>query len=537
LDKTLHILHLEDNDNDAVLVRRALVRAGLPVEVDTVATEAEFERALKSRAYDLIMSDNRVPGYDGIVAYKLAQQEQPRTPFMFVTGTLSEERMMAGIELRMPEFVSKSHLDELGNRIRAMLERPEESREHRLILREAAFDRLLDALRRLSLAPDLPKLAAGACRAARQVTAATGASFIVREGSVCHCIEEDSPVPLLKGRKVPLERGIAGWVVSRAETAIIDDMGHDERVDHDVYGDTYVRSLAMAPVGSPDALGAIGVYWSRRGRPAPEEIRLLRALADHVAATMQVLQRLQASEREAREQRRQLALAKEELQTFSHAVAGNLEAPLRSVGALGETLLEEAGSGLPEAVRQHVESIQAGIAGMNAQFDILSGLARIAQQDLHEGVVDLSAVAKQVVDTLQAGEPERKVEVQIVPGLEVRGDAALLTLALRELLGNAWKFTRRTPFARIEFAAEPGPGDGPVYFVRDNGIGFDPRNAGKLFSPLGRLHDDPALVGQGLGLATAERALRKHGARVWAAGAVDRGATFYFTLPERSLRP
>jgi signal transduction histidine kinase/DNA-binding response OmpR family regulator len=536
LDKTLHILHLEDNDNDAVLVRRALVRAELPVEVDTVATEAEFERALQSRAYDLIMSDNRVPGYDGIVAFRRAQQEQPRTPFMFVTGTLSEERMMAGIELRMPEFVSKSHLDELGNRIRAMLERPEETREHRLILREAAFDRLLEALRSLSLAPDLPKLATAACRAARQVTAATGASFILREGSICHCVEEDSPVPLLRGRKVPVARGIAGWVVSRGETAVIDDIGHDERVDQDVYADSYVRSLAMAPVGGPDALGAIGVYWSRRGRPAAEEVRLLRALADHAAAALQVLRRLQASERETREQGGQLTLAKEELQTFSQAVTGNLGAPLRTVGALGGTLLEEAGSGLPDAARQRVERIQAGIAGVNAQLDILSGLARVVQQDLHEGSVDLSAVAKQVVEALQAGEPERKVEVRIVPDLQVRGDAGLLTLALRELLGNAWKFTRRNPFGRIEFAAEPGPGEEPVYFVRDNGVGFDPRNAGKLFSPLERLHDDPALVGHGIGLASAQRALRKHGGRVWATGAVDRGATFYFTLPERSLR-
>jgi light-regulated signal transduction histidine kinase (bacteriophytochrome) len=164
-------------------------------------------------------------------------------------------------------------------------------------------------------------------------------------------------------------------------------------------------------------------------------------------------------------------------------------------------------------------------------IDDLLNLSRVTRAEIHPGKLDISALARSIAAELQKTQPERRMEFRIEDGLETTADARLLRLVLENLLGNAWKFTSKHPAARIEFG-ETDLNGARAYFVRDDGAGFDPAYAGKLFGAFQRLHAVTEFPGTGVGLATVQRIIHRHGGRVWAEGAVERGATFYFTLAE-----
>jgi light-regulated signal transduction histidine kinase (bacteriophytochrome) len=167
---------------------------------------------------------------------------------------------------------------------------------------------------------------------------------------------------------------------------------------------------------------------------------------------------------------------------------------------------------------------------MGELIDDLLTLSRVTRAEVRRTQVDLSAIAAKIVGQLRQLHPERQVEFVLAQGLAAEGDPNLLSVALENLLGNAWKYTSRRPQARIEFTAAAGD-DGMTYLVRDDGAGFDPKYAGKLFQPFQRLHPPHEFDGHGIGLATVQRIVHKHGGRVWAEGAVGKGVTVYFTLP------
>jgi light-regulated signal transduction histidine kinase (bacteriophytochrome) len=166
---------------------------------------------------------------------------------------------------------------------------------------------------------------------------------------------------------------------------------------------------------------------------------------------------------------------------------------------------------------------------MSALIDDLLDLSRITRATLRDEPVDLSAMARAIVEELRRREPGRSVTAEIAPGLSVRGDRRLLNVALENLLGNAWKFTAKRDDAHIWFGRQPGP-DGDVFHVRDDGAGFDMAYADKLFAPFQRLHRPSEFEGTGIGLATVQRVVARHGGRIWARGAVDEGATISFTI-------
>ena len=168
---------------------------------------------------------------------------------------------------------------------------------------------------------------------------------------------------------------------------------------------------------------------------------------------------------------------------------------------------------------------------MGLLIDDLLMLSRVSRDQIHWEKVDLSLMAREAVDKLQQDDPERQVVVEIQGGLKAFGDKRLLQIALDNLLGNAWKYTRKTEHSEFSFGLMQQNGN-PVYFVRDNGAGFNMTYAGKLFGAFQRLHSSSEFEGTGIGLATVQRIIRRHGGRVWAEAEVDKGATFYFTLAE-----
>jgi PAS domain S-box-containing protein len=229
-----------------------------------------------------------------------------------------------------------------------------------------------------------------------------------------------------------------------------------------------------------------------------------------------------------------LERANKNLESFTYSVSHDLRSPLRALSGFSAALLEDCGDQLDETGRGYAERIEAASERMAALIDDLLLLSRVSRADMDLTPVDLSAEAAAVAEELQSGEPGRRIHLTIHDGVWVTADRALIRSVVQNLLENAWKFTSKRADATIEFGARAS-GDGEIcYYVRDNGAGFDPAYRGKLFQPFQRLHAASEFPGTGIGLASVQRIIDRHGGRTWAEGAVDLGATFYFTLGTKS---
>jgi PAS domain S-box-containing protein len=221
--------------------------------------------------------------------------------------------------------------------------------------------------------------------------------------------------------------------------------------------------------------------------------------------------------------------ANQELEAFSYSVAHDLRAPLRAIDGFSRALEEDCGDKLDAEGLQHLERVRASARRMSLLIDGLLGLSRLTRGAVVRAKVDLTQMARQSAHRLRETHPDRNVELVVGEDLMVDGDTRLLAAVLDNLLGNAWKFTSKIASARVE-VGRVAEEDGPVFFVRDNGAGFDQAYAHHLFGAFQRLHAAAEFEGSGIGLATVQRIVRAHGGRVWAEGEVNRGATFYFTL-------
>jgi len=235
-------------------------------------------------------------------------------------------------------------------------------------------------------------------------------------------------------------------------------------------------------------------------------------------------------ERRVSERTVQLEAINKELEAFSHSVSHDLRAPLRSVRGFSEVLLERYADKLDEAGQDFLRRARDSCQDMDNLITDLLRFSRVSQGELRRQQVDLSTLAESIAQEISRDEPKRPVQWLIEPGLKAQGDERLLRVVLDNLLRNAWKFTGKRPDARIEFGAVTDPQ--PAFYVRDNGAGFDMEYADKLFGMFQRLHSVRDFPGTGVGLATAQRVVNRHGGRIWAASAPEQGATFYFALPE-----
>ena len=299
-----------------------------------------------------------------------------------------------------------------------------------------------------------------------------------------------------------------------------------------------VESFIGTPLFSVDGhlLGLL-ILMSRQPISNPElAVSVLKIFAVRAAAELERLEREAAIhelnrslEQKVRERTAELEAALRELEAFSYSMAHDLRTPLRGINGFCYLLQETQGGRLDEEGKGYLQRVCDATRQMGALVDGLLSLARLARQELAPAELDLSAVARQVAGELREGEPGRVVEFVIAPDLRARADRDLMRVLLANLLGNAWKFTRGQPGARIEFGART-EGGRTVYAVRDNGIGFDMRYAKKLFEPFQRLVAMDEYDGTGIGLVTVKRIIQRHGGEAWAAGEPGKGAVFSFTL-------
>jgi signal transduction histidine kinase len=366
--------------------------------------------------------------------------------------------------------------------------------------------------------------------AARELTGADGATFVLRDGDKCYYAEEDAISPLWKGQRFPLRICISGWVMLNKQSVVIPDIYADPRIPADAYRPTFVKSLAMVPIRTEEPIGAIGNYWATQRTPTPEEVSLLAALANATSLALENVQVYSELEQRVEARTRQLATANSELEAFSYSVSHDLGAPLRNIGGYADLLAEQV-EGTPEApLAVYMERIRTETKRMAAIIDDLLRLSRLSRGELLCGPVDLSAIAREITARLAVAEPQRNVTVQIEDGVSASGDEGMLRAALENLLNNAWKYSGKQSAARIEFGTEQDDTGRTVYFVRDNGAGFDMARAERLFTPFQRLHSAAEFQGTGIGLATVKRIIQRHGGDIWAESAPGAGATFRFTL-------
>ena len=309
------------------------------------------------------------------------------------------------------------------------------------------------------------------------------------------CLSPDPSCDADMEFRVPRSDGGVRWVLTKAR-AFVDEPGREH--------------------GKPDRLIGTVVDITDRRRKQREAQELKHELEEKV-----------------RERTSRLTALNKELETFAYSASHDLRAPLRKIAAFSHAILQSAESTLSPDDQGYLDSIRAAAAKMQKLIDDQLNLARVTQKPLVPTACNFSAIAREIADDLQKSEPDRRVQFVIASNAGEKADCGLMTIALRNLLANAWKFTSKHPSARIEFGVTT-TGERTVYFVRDDGAGFDMQFADKLFGTFQRLHSEEQFPGTGVGLGLVERIVRRHRGRLWAAAGIEKGATFFFTLNSES---
>jgi signal transduction histidine kinase len=550
----LRILHLEDNNDDVELVRLALKRQKIDCDILAVANGDDYLSAIDNSKFDVILSDSGLPGYDGREALAVARNRCPDTPFIVLSGNAepfdpTDKAETEGVTARLPKSDLKSlagtiqtavgqHLSAATPNVTSVSTVAAASPPAKAPTYLESMQHLITVVQKLSLARNLEAIQAIVRRAARELTGADGATFVLRDGNLCHYVDEDAIGPLWKGHRFPLTACISGWAMLNRTAVAIEDIYLDSRIPHDAYRPTFVKSLVMVPIRTSEPIGAIGTYWANKRRATPEELSVLQALADSTSVAMEAAdlfanleQRVAERTRQLHHRSAELERLNHELEAFSYSVAHDLRSPLISIDGFSQLLLENVSAPFNRSRQDQLERIAGAAKRMHALIDDLLGLSRIVRAPMRRVPVDLSALSREIVAHIRDREPKRKVDVVIAEGVTAYGDAGLLRIALENLFANAWKFSANREITRIEFGTHTEADGRVVFYVKDNGTGFDPLRAKKLFTPFQRLHTQEDFKGTGIGLATVRRVMHRHGGEVWADAEVDHGATFSFFIP------
>ncbi|QYZ66278.1 MAG: PAS domain-containing protein [Gammaproteobacteria bacterium (ex Lamellibrachia satsuma)] len=335
---------------------------------------------------------------------------------------------------------------------------------------------------------------------------------------------------MLLGQTLPLQGGgLCGWVASKGQGICVPDLKQDPRVIQELAENLDVTTGLLTPLTHDGrVIGGLSAF--RKGEPFDEiDEELINLFGQRASVAIENMHLMTLMEERVKERTQELEIINKELESFSYSVSHDLRAPLRSIDGFSQALLEDYEASLDETGRDYLFRVRRASQRMGALIDDLLMLSRLTRRDMQCETVDLSELAEKSARQLSKDEPERSVELRVEKGVFAQADAKLMQVVFDNLLGNAWKYTAREPRAEIEFGRDSG-GENRIYFIRDNGVGFDMEYADKLFGAFQRLHKSSDFEGTGIGLATVARIIHRHGGRVWADGVEGKGAAFFFTL-------
>jgi signal transduction histidine kinase len=394
----------------------------------------------------------------------------------------------------------------------------------------SATERLVEAAQELSIARDLTSVMTVVRRAARELTAADGATFVLREGDLCFYADENAISPLWKGRSFPMSDCISGWAMLNREAAVIEDIYADPRIPHDAYRPTFVASLAMVPIRTSDPCGAIGNYWAKRHRASDGEVKLLRALADLTSVALENVQlyaelqkRIVAAEEALRTREEFISVAAHELRTPLTAMLLQLERL--------EQLSSQKNSADAERLHQSASRAVGGAHRLAALVDGLLDASRLphGRLELKLETLDLVQAARDVLEAFSDAAERAKCKVVLHAGsvVQCRCDPVRIRQVLTHLLSNALKYGEGKP---IDISIEAREATAHVA-IRDHGVGIDPKIADRIFERFGRAGPIAHYGGLGFGLYLARAIIDAHGGAIRFESKRNEGSTFMFDLP------
>ncbi len=514
--------------DDSVTYREELALCLREAGYETV-TAASGEEGLRTAAEetpDAIIVDGVMPGLDGTGVVRRIRLDPTlrATPCLLLTASEGNAVEVQALDAGADAYVRKSDGSDLVlARLSAILRSASTPRDH-------AFDSPLGPKKVLAVDDSLTYLGELAERLQEDgyevVKAASGEAALELLGvEKFDCILLDLMMPGRSGQETCLDikseprlRSIPLIML----TALEDQDAMIQGIN--AGADDYVSKSSDFSVLKARLRAQL------RRKQFEDEHRRVREEILHKEAEARAAQELAETRssllRQLEKKNAELELLNRELQTFAYSVSHDLRQPLRSIQGFSRTLLEQNTAQLDDQGRHYLERVSAGAQRMSELIDGLLVLSRVSRKQLQLRQVRLDAIARQVFERLSEGDPGRSVELSLDGPIEATADAHLLESALENLIGNAWKFTSDRTGAKIVI----GQQEGPIYFVKDNGIGFNMRYAEQLFAPFQRLHSDARFEGTGVGLATVQRIVHRHGGRIWAESVPGQGAAFFFTL-------
>jgi PAS domain S-box-containing protein len=391
---------------------------------------------------------------------------------------------------------------------------------------------LIDVIKDLSIASDLEAIMKIVKRSVRKLVNADGSTFVLLDGDSCYYADEDTISPLWKGQRFPLNSCISGWAMLNKQSVKIEDIYSDPRIPVEAYRTTFVKSLAMVPIRISDPLGAIGAYWSIKSVPSETDIQLLQTLADATARAVENIQFTEGLENMVNIRTSQLEAANKELEAFSYSVSHDLRAPLRHINGFAEIITKQYSDQLPEEAKKHLNTITGSAKKMGTLIDDLLSFSRTSRAEMKKSTLKMNQVIEDALAQIKPSFKDRKITWKILPLPDVHGDYNLLRMAWINLLDNAVKYTKHKEKAVIQIGYKEEKRE-IVFYIKDNGVGFDMKYADKLFDVFQRLHSSAQFDGTGIGLANVQRIILRHGGRIWAEAETDKGAAFYFSIPNK----
>lgn len=394
-----------------------------------------------------------------------------------------------------------------------------------------AMEQFIDIVQDLSHARSLGEVMTIVRKAARELTGADGATFVLRDGDQCHYAEENAISPLWKGQRFPMSKCISGWVMTNGQTAYIEDIYQDARIPADAYRPTFVKSLVMVPIRKDSPLGAIGNYWARNRIPAPEEIQILEALANVTAVALENVELYN----ELQKKIKALEESNEDLNRFAWIASHDLKSPLRSIDHLSEWIEEDAGPTLNSDARQHLTTLRQRVRRMERLLDDILSYAQIDRK-LDPGKIDLIPGRELIENAIALLDVPPHFTVEIVAQkLPEKLPRMPLKLVFTNLIGNAIKHNK-SEHGHVWIDASENESH-YIFSIRDDGPGVPVQYQEKIFEMFQTLQAKAGQDSTGMGLSFVRKILDTHGGAI-SVESNGPGSVFRFTWPKNfGLKP